>query len=375
MSAFARINSSRSPLLYAAVAAMLLTLLVGGALAIVNHKTVALVVDGERIEHSTMSREVRAILADAGYEISDHDDVRPAADTTVGDGATITLNRGREITITVDGAERTVWTTGSTAGEALAQMQIPADTHVVPTRTEKLPLAGAELSVYTPRTITLVDGGGDPVDVRLAAPTVGEFLAAAGVPLRNEDFAEPAADTPLDADMRVTVTRQHVEERTETLPLEPDEQVIEDVTLNMSRTVVENPGVPGLHEATFAVTMTNGVESNRVLTNSNVITPAEPKVIRKGAKPGTEVPPVRDGEIWDALARCESTGNWSINTGNGYYGGIQFDQSTWERQGGLKYAPRADLATREEQIAIAEITRARQGWGAWPACTGRLGLS
>ncbi|GEM32124.1 hypothetical protein NN3_31310 [Nocardia neocaledoniensis NBRC 108232] len=374
MSAFARINSSRSPLLYAAVAAMLLILLVGASLAITNHKTVALVVDGERIEHSTMSLDVRAILADAGYELSEHDEVSPAAGAKVGDGATITLNRGREITITVDGQERKVWTTGITAGDALAQMQIPADTHVVPTRTEKLPLAGAALSVYTPRTITLVDGGAAPVDVRLAAPTVGEFLAAAGVALKDQDFAEPAASTPLTGDMQVTVTRQRIEQRTETLPLEPTEQVIEDVTMNMSRTVVENPGEPGLHEATFAVTITNGVESSRVQTNSNVITPAQPKTIRKGAKPGTEVPPVRDGAIWDALAKCESTGNWSINTGNGYYGGIQFDQSTWERQGGLKYAPRADLATREEQIAIAEVTRARQGWGAWPACTGRLGL-
>ncbi|WP_336084423.1 transglycosylase family protein [Nocardia sp. SSK8] len=375
MSAFARINSSRSPLLYAAVAAMLLILLVGASLAIVNHKTVALVVDGERTELSTMSGDVRAVLADAGYEISEHDEVIPAAGSKVADGATITLNRGREITVSVDGVERTVWTTGTTAGDALAQMQIPADTHVVPTRSEKIPLAGAALSVYTPRTIALADGGAAPVDVRLAAATVGEFLAAAGVPLQAEDFAEPAADSPLREGMTITVTRQRTEERTEVLPLEPTETVIEDVTMNMSRTVVENPGVPGLHEATFAVTIVNGVEAGRVQVNSKVITPAEPKTIRKGAKPGTEVPEVRDGAIWDALARCESTGNWAINTGNGYYGGIQFDQSTWERQGGLKYAPRADLATREEQIAIAEVTRARQGWGAWPACTGRLGLS
>ena len=77
--------------------------------------------------------------------------------------------------------------------------------------------------------------------------------------------------------------------------------------------------------------------------------------------------------VWDRLAQCESSGNWAINTGNGFYGGVQFDQNTWERQGGLRYAPRADLATREEQIAIAEVTRARQGWGAWPVCSGRIG--
>jgi LysM repeat protein len=70
---------------------------------------------------------------------------------------------------------------------------------------------------------------------------------------------------------------------------------------------------------------------------------------------------------WDAVAQCESSGNWSINTGNGYYGGLQFSQSTWNAFGGQEYAARADLATKEQQIAIAEKTLAGQGWGAW-AC-------
>ena len=70
---------------------------------------------------------------------------------------------------------------------------------------------------------------------------------------------------------------------------------------------------------------------------------------------------------WDAVAACESGNNWSINTGNGYYGGLQFSQSTWNAFGGQDYASRADLATREEQIAVAERTLAGQGWGAW-AC-------
>ena len=70
---------------------------------------------------------------------------------------------------------------------------------------------------------------------------------------------------------------------------------------------------------------------------------------------------------WDSVAQCESSGNWSINTGNGYYGGLQFSQSTWNAYGGQEYAARADLATKEQQIAIAEKTLAGQGWGAW-AC-------
>ncbi len=82
-----------------------------------------------------------------------------------------------------------------------------------------------------------------------------------------------------------------------------------------------------------------------------------------------------DGATWDRLAQCESTGNWAINTGNGYYGGLQFSQGTWQAFGGTAYAPRADLATREQQIATAEKTLAQQGWGAWPACSAKLGLS
>lgn len=78
--------------------------------------------------------------------------------------------------------------------------------------------------------------------------------------------------------------------------------------------------------------------------------------------------------VWDRLAECESSGNWSINTGNGYYGGLQFAASTWTGFGGGQYAPRADLATREQQIEIAKKVQQVQGWGAWPACTARLGI-
>ncbi|MDO4910068.1 MAG: DUF3235 domain-containing protein [Corynebacterium sp.] len=78
---------------------------------------------------------------------------------------------------------------------------------------------------------------------------------------------------------------------------------------------------------------------------------------------------------WDRLAQCESGGNWQINTGNGFFGGLQFTKSTWEGFGGTMYAPYAHLATREQQIVIAERVLAGQGWGAWPACSAKLGLN
>ncbi|WNM38412.1 transglycosylase family protein [Micromonospora halotolerans] len=83
---------------------------------------------------------------------------------------------------------------------------------------------------------------------------------------------------------------------------------------------------------------------------------------------GPAAPASAAGVNWDAVAQCESGGNWHINTGNGYYGGLQFTRSTWNGYGGQRYASRADLASRGEQIAIAEKVLDGQGIGAWPVC-------
>lgn len=80
-------------------------------------------------------------------------------------------------------------------------------------------------------------------------------------------------------------------------------------------------------------------------------------------------------EVWEKVAACESSGNWSVNTGNGYYGGLQFSGSTWAAYGGPEFAPRADLATRDQQIAVAERVLDGQGPGAWPTCSVRAGLT
>ena len=78
---------------------------------------------------------------------------------------------------------------------------------------------------------------------------------------------------------------------------------------------------------------------------------------------------------WDRVAQCESGGNWKINTGNGFYGGVQFSASTWKAYGGKTYASQAHLATKAEQIAIARRVLAGQGPGAWPTCSRRAGLT
>lgn len=374
MSPLARINSARSPFLRLVIGALLLTLIAGGVLAVSRHKTVLVDVDGETVALSTMSGKVDDVLADAGYAIGDKDAVAPASGSSVSDGDTVVLRRARELTLTVDGQPRTLWTTALTVDEALTQERLAGDVHVSASRSQRLPLDGSDLEVISPKVVRLADGAAPVANLRLAAATVGDLLTAQGAPLEQQDTVEPAADTPVAEGLAIKVTRVRTANRTETLPLAPPEQRIEDPTMNMSRTVEEHAGTPGVQDVTFAVTTVNGVETGKQQVSATVTTPAQPKVVRVGAKPGTEVPPVTNGSIWDALAQCEATGNWHINTGNGFYGGVQFDQNTWERQGGLKYAPRADLATREEQIAIASKTQATQGWGAWPSCTSRLGM-
>jgi resuscitation-promoting factor RpfA len=89
-----------------------------------------------------------------------------------------------------------------------------------------------------------------------------------------------------------------------------------------------------------------------------------------GAAPAEAAP-----TVWDRVAQCESGGNWKINTGNGYYGGLQFAAGTWRAHGGQTYANQAHLATKAEQIAIAQRVLAGQGPGAWPVCSRRAGLT
>ncbi|UUU20957.1 LysM peptidoglycan-binding domain-containing protein [Streptomyces sp. DSM 40750] len=80
-----------------------------------------------------------------------------------------------------------------------------------------------------------------------------------------------------------------------------------------------------------------------------------------------------DSGVWDRIAKCESGGNWHINTGNGYYGGLQFAAPTWRAYGGTAYAATADKASKAQQIAIATKVQRAQGWGAWPTCAERAG--
>lgn len=354
-------------------AGLLLVLAFAGGFAVSVSKTVTLTVDGIAMRVTTMKSRVLDIVEENGYVVDKRDDLYPAADVQIHNADKITLRRSRPLQISLDGSDtKQVWTTASTVDEALAQLAMTDTAPAAASRGSRVPLAGMALPVVSAKTVQINDGGTIRM-VHLPAPNVAGLLNAAGVPLQDSDQVAPAATAPIVDGMQIQVTRNRIEKVTERIPLAPNARKVEDPDMNMSRQVVEDPGSPGTQDVTYAVATVNGVETGRLPIANIVIAPARDSVVRVGTKPGTEVPPVTDGSIWDAIAGCEAGGNWAINTGNGYYGGVQFDQSTWERNGGLRFAPRADLASRDEQITVAEVTRERQGWGAWPVCSGRAG--
>lgn len=373
MSVLAKLHQSQSPMLRLVVAGLLLVLALAGGVAVSASKTVTLTVDGIAMRVTTMKSRVSDIVEENGYAVDERDDLYPAGDVQVHDAANIVLRRSRPLQISLDGHDaKQVWTTASTVDEALAQLAMTDTAPAAASRGSRVPLAGMALPVVSAKTVKINDGGATRM-VHLPAPNVAGLLSAAGAPLADSDQVVPSGTSPIVDGMEIQVTRNRIQRVTERIPLPPNARRVEDPEMNISRQVVEDAGNAGMQDVTYAVATVNGVETGRIPVANVVITPARESVVRVGTKPGTDVPAVTDGSIWDAIAGCEAGGNWAINTGNGYYGGVQFDQGTWERNGGLRFAARADLATREEQIAIAQVTRERQGWGAWPVCSGRAG--
>ncbi|GAA1397567.1 transglycosylase family protein [Luteococcus peritonei] len=109
--------------------------------------------------------------------------------------------------------------------------------------------------------------------------------------------------------------------------------------------------------------------------STTIVSMVAATALSAGVGLATAAPAEAAGTVWDRVAKCESGGNWSINTGNGYHGGLQFSRQTWLAYGGGKYAPTANRATKAQQIAIAKKTLQGQGPGAWPVCSRKAGLT
>ncbi|ANY06107.1 hypothetical protein AFB00_07120 [Pseudonocardia sp. HH130630-07] len=174
----------------------------------------------------------------------------------------------------------------------------------------------------------------------------------------------------------------------ESMKLPVVEEEIEDPTLEEGTRTVVDPGREGERSVIWRVTYDKGNEVSRERIGAGQDAPAETRKVKVGTKKKAEekveektgrdssAPAVSNGATWDKLAKCESGGDWSINTGNGYHGGLQFNKQTWQAYGGGQYSSTADEASREQQIAVAEkVKDDRGGYSAWPSCSSKLGLS
>jgi uncharacterized protein YabE (DUF348 family) len=337
-------------------------------------KDITLRVDGDTRQVATYAGTVGRMLDQEHLAIGAHDTVAPGRDAPLKDGIEVVVRRGRLLTLTVDGQTRQVWVTAASVDEALDQigyrqkgLALSAD------RSQRLPLNGFALTIRTPKRVTLVLDG-RPRQLTTSAATVEEALADNKITLARDDRMSVATGAPVTDAMTIVLIRVRYQTVTRNVPMTPPVQRRPDSTLLKGTEVVARPGRPGVQRVTYLLVYISGKRAGSTVQHSRVVTPPQPKVIRVGIKQPAPAPAPAapaapsNGLNWDALAMCESGGNWHINTGNGFYGGLQFDYSTWLGAGGGQYAERADLATREQQIAIASKIYAARGTSPWPAC-------
>lgn len=398
----------KAPILAAAGLATLLTLGGGGAaFAMSNEVTVD--VYGTSTTVRTFDDQVEEVLASQGVQVKKTDLVQPALHSKVSSGDTITVEQRHQVTVDVDGKQQTVLTDGDSVADALAMIEADYEGAKI-TPEPKTPLTNdlGVVKVVLAKDVTFKGMNGEWTAKNTTAGTVQELLDQYfSKSVDADDVITPGRDTKITDGLVVTIKRTGETQTTtkQTVPFKTETR--EDSSLYEGETKVVTEGVNGERTIVKAVTVVDGKSSGEKVVSDSVTKQPVNKVVLKGTKKRPAPAPVEDkpepkksssskkseesksrkakkssapapsvsnGSVWDRLAQCESGGNWHINTGNGYYGGIQFNRGTWLAYGGGQYAPTADRATREQQIAIAKKVQANQGWGAWPACTRKLGI-
>ena len=372
---------------------LLLAVLVGGAAYVALGKTITLLVDGQARTVQTFAGEVGDVLESEGVDVGEHDVVAPAVNAEISDGSEISVRYGRELTVSMDGVERTYWTTATNVEDALRQLglRVVDSAELSASRSAPIGREGLELVVTTPKQVTLVVGG-DKRQLETTAGTVDEVLDEIDVNVRELDELRPVGDTEVYDGMRVVVTRIGVHMRSVSVTTPFGTIVRETDDLYVDQVEIAREGVSGEIRQTYRIVKANGKVRTKKMIDAKVVRQPVAEIELHGTKeypepepepdpepevesdePDVPSPPVSDGGVWDELAQCESGGNWSINTGNGYYGGLQFSLSTWQAYGGTGYPHEH---SRETQIAVATRLRDANGgsYGSWPHCAAQLGL-
>ena len=351
--------------------------LVGGAgTALATQKQVTVDVNGEETNVRTYAADVAGALNSAGVEVAPEDLVYPAPGEKLASGDTVTVRTAKPVAVVIDGVAQEITSTAGTVGELIDQAGVAGHSAVDVDRDQPV-THGMNLDVTTPKIVALRDGG-ELTYVSAAAKTVGDLLAARGVTFDTDDRLNVALTDAIEPGMEIVLDRVSTVDRPETVVVEAPAEYVDDDSLDEGEEEVREKGEQGETKVVHRTVTVNGQVESEGVAEEKEVKKAKPALIARGTKQagntGAAAPAVASGSVWDSLAQCESGGNWAINTGNGFSGGLQFTPSTWAGHGGTAYAPSAHLATREQQIAIAERVQASQGWGAWPACTASLGI-
>ncbi|WP_277395302.1 resuscitation-promoting factor [Nocardioides sp. zg-1228] len=340
-------------------------------------KDVTLTLDGDPRQVSAIGGTVGDVLEAEGVELTDKDLVAPALDEPVSDGSAIAVQFGRPLELSVDGTAHTYWVNSTDVASALGEIgRRFAGADLSASRSSAIGRDGLALEVVTPKVVHLKLGGKQLKKRKLAAMTVADVLDDAGFDVDRHDKVRPSLTTEIAdgdkivvTDIRV-VTRKVAREVVEAPVVER-----EDSSMLEGKQEVVRAGRDGVRNVTYRLRFVNGELRARTVVKADVKVKAQPRVVRVGTKEEPEELAANfagGSTVWDSLAQCESGGNWAINTGNGYYGGLQFNLGTWRAYGGTGYPHQA---SRETQIAVATRLRdATGGYGSWPSCSAKLGL-
>ena len=363
--------------LLAALSGVVAVAVVGTTLGYASlSKSVTLTLDGESKTVSALGGTVRDVLDDEGIEVGEHDVVAPALDREIADGTAITVAFARPLDLNVDGEESTHWVTATSVGAALNQLgRRFEDANLSVSRSSAIRRDGLDLEVVTAKKISLKVGAKKAAEHEVTALTVAEALDALDVKVGDDDEVKPAPDTALDEGTKITVTR------VQTLRDEVKGQKVAHGTtekksgkLEQGTRKVVTEGEDGKRDVVYSIRKVNGKVVERKVVSAEVTKEPVDAVVKVGTKKPEADPEdnfAAGDSVWDRLAKCEAGGNWSINTGNGYYGGLQFSPSSWRAVGGSGLPHQA---SREEQIKRGKMLQSRGGWGQWPSCSSKLGL-
>lgn len=342
-------------------------------------KDVTLTLDGETRQVSAIGDTVADVLAAEGVEVGDKDLVAPAVDETVTDGSAIAVQFGRPLELDVDGTTHTYWVNSTDVASALGEIGRRFDGAALSaSRGSSIGRSGLTLEVVTPKVVHLKLGAKQLKKRKLTAMTVADVLKSADFEVDKHDKVRPSLTTEIADGDKIVVTDIRV--ATKKVKREVvDAPVVEreDSSMFEGEQEVVRAGRDGVRAVTYQLRFVNGELAARKVVDADVRRKPVARVVAVGTKEKPEPEETAanfagGSTVWDSLAQCESGGNWAINTGNGYYGGLQFNLGTWRAYGGTGYPHQA---SRETQIAVATRLRdAAGGYGSWPSCSAKLGL-